>query len=159
MSSVCLFTSEGNSSGGSRNGVGKSQHSFWHVWVTSLSLFTFLHWRRQQQPTPVSLPGESQGRGAWWAAVCGVAQGWRWLKRLSSNGSSAVSVYRFLLQRRVSYILCFRCINDWALHHNSWPNVNISLLQSHLCCCWLAKSCPILCNPLDCSSPGSSVMS
>ena len=32
--------------------------------VTSLSLFTFLHWRRQWQPTPVFLPGESQGRGS-----------------------------------------------------------------------------------------------
>ena len=26
------------------------------------------------QPTPVFLPGESQGWGAWWAAVYGVAQ-------------------------------------------------------------------------------------
>ena len=25
-------------------------------------------------PTPVFLPGESQGRGAWWAAVYEVAQ-------------------------------------------------------------------------------------
>ena len=33
-----------------------------HDWVTSLSLFTFLHWRRKWQPTPVFLPGESQGR-------------------------------------------------------------------------------------------------
>ena len=33
-----------------------------HNWVTSLSLFTFLHWRRKWQPTPVFLPGESQGR-------------------------------------------------------------------------------------------------
>ena len=30
--------------------------------ATSLSLFTFLNWRRQWQPTPVFLPGESQGR-------------------------------------------------------------------------------------------------
>ena len=30
--------------------------------ATSLSLFTFMHWRRKWQPTPVSLPGESQGR-------------------------------------------------------------------------------------------------
>ena len=35
-----------------------------HDWVTSLSLFTFLHWRRKRQPTPVFLPGESQGRGS-----------------------------------------------------------------------------------------------
>ena len=32
--------------------------------ATSLSLFTFLHWRRQWQPTPVFLPGESQGWGS-----------------------------------------------------------------------------------------------
>ena len=32
--------------------------------VTSLSLFTFMHWRRRWQPTPVFLPGESQGRGS-----------------------------------------------------------------------------------------------
>ena len=35
-----------------------------HDWATSLSLFTFLHWRRKWQPTPVFLPGESQGRGS-----------------------------------------------------------------------------------------------
>ena len=32
--------------------------------ATSLSLFTFMHWRRKWQPTPVFLPGESQGRGS-----------------------------------------------------------------------------------------------
>ena len=54
----------------------------WHDWATSLSLFTFLHWRRKWQPTPVFLPG------AWWAAVCGVAQSQTRLKRLSSSSSS-----------------------------------------------------------------------
>ena len=34
-----------------------------HDWVTSFLLFTFMHWRRKWQPTPVFLPGESQGRG------------------------------------------------------------------------------------------------
>ena len=34
-----------------------------HDWETSLSLFTFMHWRRKWQPTPVFLPGESQGQG------------------------------------------------------------------------------------------------
>ena len=34
-----------------------------HDWATSLSLFTFMYWRRQWQPTPVFLPGEPQGRG------------------------------------------------------------------------------------------------
>ena len=33
-------------------------------WATSLSLLTFMHWRRKRQPTPVFLPGESQGQGS-----------------------------------------------------------------------------------------------
>ena len=33
-----------------------------HDWATSLSLFTFIHWRRKWQPTPVFLPGESHGQ-------------------------------------------------------------------------------------------------
>ena len=37
-----------------------------HDWATSLSLFTFTHWRRKWQPTPVFLPGKSQG---WWSLV------------------------------------------------------------------------------------------
>ena len=32
--------------------------------ATSLSLFTFMHWRRKWQPTPVFLPRESQGQGS-----------------------------------------------------------------------------------------------
>ena len=35
-----------------------------HDWATSLSLFTFMHWRRKWPPIPVFLPGESQGRGS-----------------------------------------------------------------------------------------------
>ena len=35
-----------------------------HDWATSLSLFTLMHWRRKWQPTPVFLPGESQGWGS-----------------------------------------------------------------------------------------------
>ena len=35
-----------------------------HNWATSFSLFTFMHWRRKWQPTPVFLPGESKGRGS-----------------------------------------------------------------------------------------------
>ena len=56
-----------------------------HSWAASLSLFNFMHWRRKWQPTPVFLPGESQGQGAWWAAVYGVAQSRTQLKWLSSS--------------------------------------------------------------------------
>ena len=35
-----------------------------HDWATSLSHFTFMHWGRKWQSTPVFLPGESQGPGS-----------------------------------------------------------------------------------------------
>ena len=44
-----------------------------HDWVISLSLFTLMHWRRKWQPTPVFLPGESQG----WGSLVGCHQ-WNW---------------------------------------------------------------------------------
>ena len=53
-----------------------------HDWASSLSLFTFMHWRRIWQHTPVFLPGESQGLGS---LVSGVAQSRTQLKWLSSS--------------------------------------------------------------------------
>ena len=44
-----------------------------------------MHWRRKWQPTPVFLPGESQGRGSQGAAVYGVAQSRTRLKQRSSK--------------------------------------------------------------------------
>ena len=47
-----------------------------HDWATSLSLFTFMHWRRKWQPTPVFLPGESPVRGS--LVSCGHRVGHDW---------------------------------------------------------------------------------
>ena len=58
-----------------------------------------MRWRRKWQPTPVFLPGESRDRGAWWAAVYGVAQSWTQLKRLSSSSSSIHIHVSILLQK------------------------------------------------------------
>ena len=55
-----------------------------HDWATSLSVFTFMHWRRQWQPTPVFLPGESQGWGSLLGCHLWVAQS---RTRLSSSSS------------------------------------------------------------------------
>ena len=62
-----------------------------HDWAASLSLFTCMHWRRKRQPTPVFLPGESQGRGSLVGCVYGVPQSRTRLKRLSSSSSAYVS--------------------------------------------------------------------
>ena len=59
-----------------------------HDWATSLSLFTFMHWRRKWQPTPVFLPGESQGPGSLMGCRLWGRTEWTWLKWLSSSSSS-----------------------------------------------------------------------
>ena len=59
-----------------------------HDWVTSLSLFTFMPWRRKWQPLQCSCLENPRDGGAWWAAVYGVAQSRIQLKRLSSSSSS-----------------------------------------------------------------------
>ena len=50
--------------------------------MTSLSHFTFMHWRRKWQPTQCSCLENPRNGGAWWAAVYGVAQSQTQLKRL-----------------------------------------------------------------------------
>ena len=86
-----------------------------HDCATSLSLFTFMPWRRKWQPTPVFLPGESQGRGAWWAAVYGVAQSRTRLKRLSSSSSSAYVILDFI---EILESLAMSCISFGKLSDN-----------------------------------------
>ena len=76
---------------GQRSLVGCSPWGLWrvgHDWETSPSLFTFMHWRRKWQPTPVFVLENPRDGGAWWAAVYGVAQRQTQLKRLSSCCSS-----------------------------------------------------------------------
>ena len=42
----------------------------------SLSLFTFMHWRRKWQPTPVLLLGESHGHRSLGSYGPGVSKSW-----------------------------------------------------------------------------------
>ena len=66
-------------------------------------LLQSIEWKRKWQSSPVFLPGESQGWGAWWAAVYGVAQSQTRLKRRSSS--------RVL--SRVQYATCFTVSPCW----------------------------------------------
>ena len=54
-----------------------------HDWATSLSLSCI--GEENGNPLQCSCLENSRDRGAWWAAVYGVAQSWAWLKRLSSS--------------------------------------------------------------------------
>ena len=62
-----------------------------HDWVTSFSLFTFIHWRKKWQPTPVFLPGESQG----WGSLVGCHL-WGRTVRHDWSDLAAAAAYRFL---------------------------------------------------------------
>ena len=94
-----------------------------HDWATSLSFFTFMHWRRKWQPTPVFLPGESQGRGAWWAAVYGVAQSWTRLKWLSIAG--AICSYSLCIFPTMGLLL------SWLICEKSRSSLTYDGVTSH----------------------------
>ena len=66
------------------HGVSKT----WTRLSTSLSLFTFMHWRRKWQPLQCSCLENPRDGGAWWAAVYGVTQSLTRLKRLSSSSNT-----------------------------------------------------------------------
>ena len=71
-----------------------------HNWATSLSLFTFMHWRRKWQPTPVFLPGESQG----WGSLVGC--------RLWGHTESDTTEVTYL----ITYVWNLKCDTNEAIH-------------------------------------------
>ena len=80
-----------------------------HDWVTSLSLFTFMHWRRKWQPTPVCLPGESQGRGS--LVGCRL---WGHTESHTTSNLAAAAVYT--CQRNYSTIPFPRCVHKFIFY-------------------------------------------
>ena len=80
--------------------------------------------RRARQPTPVFLSGEFHEQQSWWAIVHRVAKSWTWWKWLSMHMYVCVCVCVCV------YVCVCVCISS------------------------VAQSCPTLCNPMDCSTPG-----
>ena len=66
-----------------------------HDWATSLSLFTFLHWRRTWHPTPVLLPGISHG----WREEPGRLQSMGSL-RVGHDWATSLSLFTFMHWRK-----------------------------------------------------------
>ena len=83
-----------------------------HDWATSLSLFTFMHWRRKCQPLQCSCLENPRDWGAWWAAVYGVAQSQTRLKQLSSS-SSSICLILYWSMIDLQCCVSFRCIARW----------------------------------------------
>ena len=103
-----------------------------HDWATSPSLYTFMHWRGNGNPLQYSCLENPRDRGAWWAAVFGVAQSRTRLTWLSSSSSSlpwgATSfMVQFMLQRSCRIAL-------------KWDSSEVTFLLSFFICSILLPS-------------------
>ena len=50
-------------------------------------------WRRKWQSTPVFFLENPMDRGAWWATVHGFTKSWTWLKQLSTQSKSTLTIH------------------------------------------------------------------
>ena len=119
-----------------------------HDWVTSLSLSCI--GERNGSPLQYSCLENPRDRGAWWAAVYGVAQSWTRLKRLSSSSSSNLG---FLSRDK---LICWkRKVELWFMYSevvtSLWKGKSAAASAKSL------QSCLTLCDPIDGSPPGSPV--
>ena len=88
-----------------------------HDWATSLSLFTFMHWKRKWHPTPVFLPGKSQG----WRSLMGCRL---WGRRVGhdwcESAAAAVCTSRVSCQQPCTVFICLPTPHSWLFpvcHH------------------------------------------
>ena len=54
--------------------------------------------------------------------------------------------------------VCLHPMSKYDFHPIDWGLQILRSLPKAICCCLVAKSCPILCHPMDCSTPGFSVL-
>ena len=121
------------------------------------------------------MPEKSQGRGAWWTTVLGVAEGRTQLRSWAHMHVGDDALGQLWTQQMHLYWTpsrlkerhrntVFKCMAFWAWltwlqsRHHQLSGLASVLCPSQLCCCSsVALSCPALWNPMDCSPPGSSV--
>ena len=97
-----------------------------HDWATSLSFFTFMHWRNGY-PLQCSCLENPRDGGAWWAAVCEVAQSRTQLKWLSS----------MVLENGISFFYFILSLAAQFSQHTYWRDCLFSTVYSCLLCCRL----------------------
>ena len=103
-----------------------------HDWATSISLllFTFMHWINKWQPTPVFLPGESQGRGSLVGCCLRVLTELNTLKQLSSS-SKYDTAHLFLIHSFYNMKKAF-FLNVCSL----WWQMVLTLVKCFFSMCW-----------------------
>ena len=127
---------------------------------TRLSDFTltFMHWRRKWQPTPVFLPGESQGRGS----LVGCR---RWGRRQSDKTEvTYIPGFHFFFFNfagssflQVGFLQFWRVGAPLSLGFSRQEHWSGLPFPSPVRESDVAQSCPTLSDPMDCSPPVSSI--
>ena len=101
-----------------------------HNWMTSLSLFAFMHRRRKWQPTPVFLPGESQGQRSlmgcclWGRTESDITEADSFINTHVSFCFLILFPFRLFQNTEQSY-LCYTVGPCW-----------LSILNTEVCTCW-----------------------
>ena len=91
-----------------------------------------MHWRRKWQPTPVFLPGVSQGWGSLVAAVYGVTQSRTRLKRFSSSSRNNPSIQTSPLNRLLFSRGFEKPLGDTKVFQNIILNISLTGPQTTL---------------------------
>ena len=94
----------------------------------------------------------------WWAAMFKN----NWTVRWSFTFINLFHFFYFILIAPFSFSLCFPVSQSFLLFLKPLLSVAENLLHTYAysivyVVCLVAQLCPTLCNPMDCSSPGSSV--
>ena len=97
----------------------------------SLSLFIFIHWRRKWQPTPVFLPGESQGRGSLVGCRPWGRKSRKRLKRLSSSSRRFVTA--FLPRSKCLLISWLQSLSAVILEPRKIKSFKVSIISPSVC--------------------------
>ena len=101
-----------------------------HDWVTSLSFFTFLHWRRKWQLTPVFLPGESQR----WQSLVVCHLGSHTVRQDWSDLAAASGYYNICISLPQStYGIILPIWVKWTLPFCPIPSPDFNCLKYFLC--------------------------
>ena len=108
-----------------------------HDWVTSLSLFTFMHWRRKWQPTPVFLPGESQG----WGSLAGCRL-WGRTESDTTEATYQQQQHSTSIPFWKSFWISPTCLEPWTLLVSLFQSPNLLIFPKLI-------SCLCICNALD----------
>ena len=110
-------------------------------------------------PLQYSCLENSRDRGAWWAAVYGVAQTWTQLKRLSNSSRAFYQLGCGVTNNKITSTSHLDSkLLVWCKSNCSFCLFKFAVWYCFCCFCSVAKSSLTLCNPMDCSMPGSPVL-